>query len=599
MVDDSGTSDYSYDPFGELTSQTNGADKITGYSYDALGQQTGVTYPLGSPDWALTDTVSYSYDPAGELDSVSDFEGNTIAIADTEDGLPATEALGGTGDTVTTSYDNTDAPSEINLSDGSTLLDFSYERTPSGGIASETDTPSSDLEPADYDYSAQGWVTSDEAGTSGTESYSEDQSGNLSTLPDGASASYDDASELSSSSLGDATTDYTYDADGERTEATQGLTTLVSASYNGAEELTSYDDSAADLSSATYDGNGLRTSDTVTPSGGSASTQGFVWDTASSMPELLMDGTNAYIYAGGGAPAEQVDLSTGAITYLVTDALGSVRGVVDSSGDLDASTSYDAWGNAETEGGLTSYTPFGFAGGYTDATGLIYLIHRYYGPATGQFLTVDPELQQTQDPYGYAGDDPVDVDDPMGLSWWNPCDWGHVCHHLHNVVDGIWTSIKNGYLWLNEQTAAVICHRGVAPAPGSPASDYLGCQDNPSGYVMTVEVGNTLWYYNWGRFETLSDHYDRHGPDFGSSSPEEYAQQASDFLRQMVKNGEIKINPDDGVIRAWDPATKSFGSYNPDGSTKTYYIRQKNPDDYWNVQPGDEPIWIGEDDGGE
>ena len=45
-----------------------------------------------------------------------------------------------------------------------------------------------------------------------------------------------------------------------------------------------------------------------------------------------MDGTNAYIYAAGTAPVEQVSLSAGTITYLVADSLGSVRGTVSTSG---------------------------------------------------------------------------------------------------------------------------------------------------------------------------------------------------------------------------------------------------------------------------
>ena|SRR5579862_5453798 len=75
-------------------------------------------------------------------------------------------------------------------------------------------------------------------------------------------------------------------------------------------------------------------------------------------------------------PIEQVDLTTGTATYLLGDRLGSVRATVDSSGALTGTTAYDAWGNPQTPGGLTATTPFGYAGGYTDPTGLLYLIHR-------------------------------------------------------------------------------------------------------------------------------------------------------------------------------------------------------------------------------
>jgi len=111
-----------------------------------------------------------------------------------------------------------------------------------------------------------------------------------------------------------------------------------------------------------------------------------------------------------------VNLSSGAIRYLVADALGSVRGVVSSTGGLSATTSYDAWGNPETSGGLSSYTPFGFAGAYTDSSNLIYLIHRYYDPTTGSFLRVDPYVGATEQPYAYAGNDPVNATDPTGNS---------------------------------------------------------------------------------------------------------------------------------------------------------------------------------------
>ena len=126
-------------------------------------------------------------------------------------------------------------------------------------------------------------------------------------------------------------------------------------------------------------------------------------------------GGSAYIYADGQAPAEQVSLSSGTVTYLGTDSLGSVRGTVNSGGALTGTTSYYAWGNPETAGGLTATTPFGYAGGYTDPDGLLYLINRFYNPQTGQFISVDPDLSETLQPYAYTDGDPVTDTDPSGL----------------------------------------------------------------------------------------------------------------------------------------------------------------------------------------
>jgi len=417
MTDGTGTSTYTYDPFNEMTSDENGAGKTVDYSYDALGNVTGITYPLGSgATWASSDTVTYGYDSASEMTSVTDFNDNTVAVTDTADGLPSSLSLGSSGDTVSTTYDPTDSPSAITLTNSSstTLLGISYSDEPSGAIASETNTPSGSTSPADYVYDAQSRVTAMTPGSGTAHNYDEDASSNLTELPTGASGTYNDASELTSSTLSGTTTNYTYNADGERTQASIGGTTTVSASYNGAQELASYSNALANTTSASYEGGGVRASVTTTPSGGSSSTQHFTWDEAGSNPQLLMDSTNAYVYGPGSTPIEQVNESSGNFEYLICDTLGSVRGVVSSSGSLTASTSYDAWGNPESSGGLTSYTSIGFAGGYTDPTGLIYLVHRYYDPVTGQFVSSDPLIGQTLQPYEYSTDDPVNGDDPTG-----------------------------------------------------------------------------------------------------------------------------------------------------------------------------------------
>jgi len=252
----------------------------------------------------------------------------------------------------------------------------------------------------------------------------------LGTLPTGATGTYDNNSELTSATLAGTTTNYAYNADGQRLTSKQGSTTITSGTWNGAGQLTAYTSPAASMTAATYDGTGLRASATT----GSGS-QAFTWNTTGQIPELLMDSANAYIYGTGLAPAEQVNLSTGTITYPVTDSLGSVRGAVNSAGTLTGTTAYDAWGNPQTTAGLTSTTPFGYAGGYTDPTGLIYLINRYYDPQTGQFTSVDPAVAQTSEPYAYAAGNPVSNTDPLGNWCWTwSCTWRNIVHGL--VVAG-------------------------------------------------------------------------------------------------------------------------------------------------------------------
>jgi len=136
------------------------------------------------------------------------------------------------------------------------------------------------------------------------------------------------------------------------------------------------------------------------------------------------DSSHDYVYGPSGVPIEQVNESTGAPTYLYTDQLGSVVMEADLSGSVIGTQSYSAYGSLDSSTGTDS-TPFGFAGGYTDATGLIYLINRYYDPATGQFVSVDPLLTISEispeaklgvTAYSYAGGDPINFDDPSGQS---------------------------------------------------------------------------------------------------------------------------------------------------------------------------------------
>jgi hypothetical protein len=43
------------------------------------------------------------------------------------------------------------------------------------------------------------------------------------------------------------------------------------------------------------------------------------------------------------------------------------------------------------------------------------LVNRYYDPSTDQFLSVDPDVSETDQPYSFTDDDPLNATDPLGL----------------------------------------------------------------------------------------------------------------------------------------------------------------------------------------
>lgn len=89
----------------------------------------------------------------------------------------------------------------------------------------------------------------------------------------------------------------------------------------------------------------------------------------------------------------------------------------------------------------------------------------------------------------------------------------------------------------------------------------------------------------WGHIDSLQDHFERHGGDFSSQSPDDYAAKAWLFLqRARAENLPMKLDDTDGTLRVFDPATRVFGAYNGAGKTKTFF-KPDNPT-YWQRQPG-------------
>jgi RHS repeat-associated protein len=144
--------------------------------------------------------------------------------------------------------------------------------------------------------------------------------------------------------------------------------------------------------------------------------EAFVWDAADGLPLVLQDGSTLYVTGPGGLPLEQVSGTT--VLYYQQDQLGSTRAITDSAGAIAASYTYDAYGNltSQTTGSVSN--PFLYTGQYRDSeTGLYYLRARYYDPATAEFLSRDPKVAKSWDPYAYAAGDPLNAADPSGLDF--------------------------------------------------------------------------------------------------------------------------------------------------------------------------------------
>jgi RHS repeat-associated protein len=103
----------------------------------------------------------------------------------------------------------------------------------------------------------------------------------------------------------------------------------------------------------------------------------------------------------------------GSVTQFVETATGTW------AGPARAQAAYPGPSTTTTtaQTATTATTPLLWAGQYQDpTTGLYYMRARWYDPGTGEFLSVDPDLDSTLDAYGYADENPIDGSDPSGLA---------------------------------------------------------------------------------------------------------------------------------------------------------------------------------------
>jgi RHS repeat-associated protein len=404
MTDGTGTSKYTYDQLDRLTETETGHKEKSKYEYDLANEKTKITYPN-------TKAVTRAFDKDGRLEKVTDWSSNVTKFTYDPDSDQATTLFPtGTTNEDKYAYNNADQMSEVKMLKGvESLASLVYTRDNDGQVKTTTSKGLPGEEKPSYEYDPNSRLTK-----GATIAYEYDAANNITKIGTGT-YKYNAASQLET---GPSLT-YTYDELGERTKTKPTTGSATTYGYNQAGNLSSVElpkegEKAEIKDTYAYDGNGLRASQTI-----NGTTSYLTWDMTESLPLILSDTTNSYIYGPGGLPVEQVS-SGGAVTYLHHDQQGSTRLLTGSTGTATGSTTFDAYGNKTGSTG-TSTTPLGYDGQYTSTdTGLIYLRARAYDPATGAFLTVDPIVSITGAAYSYAYDSPVNAVDVTGLCSINP-----------------------------------------------------------------------------------------------------------------------------------------------------------------------------------
>jgi len=382
-----------YDPFGARTglSDNLAAAGVTTLSYDAAHRLTNLAASYGA---AAGPQVAYGYDNADRLTSQS-------------------RTVGGSGTAVATGfgYDNADRLTTMThqVAGGAALAAYAYGYDNANRLTSEQNAEGT----VTYSYDD----TNQLAGASGSraEAYAYDANGNR-TMTGYATG----AGNRMTSGAGYT---YAYDAEGNLTSKTQtaGGTAVTTFIYDHRNRLTGVTERASaggavtSQSTYTYDPRDQRIG--VNANG----TQ--TW--------TVYDGQNPYADFNGAGPVQKrylygpaVDAlmartdSAGNTAWYLTDKLGTIRDIATTSGTVVDHLSYDSYGRVLSESSPVNGDRFKFTGReYDPAAKLYYYRARYYDPASGRFISQDPEGFGAGDDnlYRYVGNGPMDHTDPSGL----------------------------------------------------------------------------------------------------------------------------------------------------------------------------------------
>jgi RHS repeat-associated protein len=472
MTDGTGTTTYSYDGADRLIGITDGTGSIIGYALDADGNVTTLTYPNGKQ-------VTQTYNTDDELTRVTDWLAHTTSFAYNANSDWTLTNYPDTTKTIDTNgYNNADQlTSIISKQKTNTIYSEKYTLDRNGQVTGSTSTGLPGTSVNSYGYNNLNQLDSNNSNN-----YSYDSADNPTQIKGNSGYTYNNGNELTTGPTAGSTssTNYAYNANGELTSSTPPPTVAnpTTYTYDQAGDLlttasTASTGNAGVNDSYTYDGNGLRQSETV-----GSTTKQLTWDQSSSVPSLLADDSTSIIYGPDGLPIEQITGTTP--LYYHHDQQGSTVMLTSQAGAEADSYSYDPAGNLTGSTGTTKPI-LGYDGELTDwDTGLIYLQARVYDPSISQFLTRDPLDAQTGQAYEYAGDNPIDNSDPSGL-WFGS-----------SIINGIGNGLSSGYNAASSVTKNFIDNHTIGYCVNGSAglgswATASACVDLVGGHLKTTE----------------------------------------------------------------------------------------------------------------
>jgi len=413
---------YGYDDASRLKTASNYVGNVAfGYddrdrvinTTDVFNHVVEYTYPtINSCTFAFCDATvkldgslyaTYHFDPAGrlaQLDNAAD--GASIQfVYDNDDKL----ALRTYPNSVTTNYGYDGADRITSIADGGGAIAFNraYTYNDAGQISSITDENGS----RQFTYDEGNRLKSVLASNNQNETYNYDSLGNRTSSHLSSTYGYDSSSQAFNRLISTDNGSYSYDSNGNTYQKFDG--TLWRYTWDPENRLATASNRKTTITYQ-YDALGRRVSRLARGQGGITK---FTYQGQ----DVLYEDNDGVVtkYLNGIGMDNKLRMQSGTIIdYLLSDHLGSTTALVDGTGNLVASNSYDSFGNSSNASFPTRYQ---FSGRESDPlTGLIYNRARSYDPKLGRFISEDPiGLAGGINQFAYVGNNPINATDSTGL----------------------------------------------------------------------------------------------------------------------------------------------------------------------------------------